>query len=255
MKTFTKNEIDFILREWPKLTIEKIAESLGRTYCCVRAKIGRLRKTNKFPPNPRARAKTPALPEYQHKTCTKCNVSKPIFDFYKSHTHKDGRFNVCKKCWNVWNKTGFTPTATQGTPKYTKRLWTDSEIKYVRDNWGKKPLREIAEHINRHENVVRNKAKALFGRKHISAKVEPKYLAMNRLSSLLENLDVPETPKKESVLIIPEKRDLNSNSPNIAIETALSLISNRLPDQISKISIAQKNEVLESVLKLLLRTY
>jgi hypothetical protein len=34
------------------------------------------------------------------KTCKACHIEKPLTDYYKSKTCKDGRFGVCKVCRN-----------------------------------------------------------------------------------------------------------------------------------------------------------
>lgn len=34
------------------------------------------------------------------KKCNKCNIEKQICDFYNSKSHKDGKMNTCKPCFN-----------------------------------------------------------------------------------------------------------------------------------------------------------
>ena len=51
------------------------------------------------------------------KTCSKCGVSKPLFDFFKQKTGKDGYHASCKSCFN---------TATRQA-KHLKRYGLTSE--------------------------------------------------------------------------------------------------------------------------------
>jgi len=42
----------------------------------------------------------------KNKKCTKCKITKPINEFYKNKTTKDGYCYQCKKCKSEKNKKG-----------------------------------------------------------------------------------------------------------------------------------------------------
>ena len=50
----------------------------------------------------RGRGGLPPKPEDYKvaKTCIKCGAVKPLADFYRLTRSKDGRMNICKKCWD-----------------------------------------------------------------------------------------------------------------------------------------------------------
>lgn len=52
------------------------------------------------------------------KTCNKCNIEKPLNDFYRRSDAKDGYRNDCKSCKNAQWKS--TPTHNERMKKYYK---------------------------------------------------------------------------------------------------------------------------------------
>ena len=44
------------------------------------------------------------MPEDELKTCNKCGASKPLSEFYKQKTNRDGRKLSCKTCYNLGYK-------------------------------------------------------------------------------------------------------------------------------------------------------
>lgn len=58
------------------------------------------------------------------KICTKCNIEKPLSEFYKNKTKKDGLTSYCKDCKRIYNEDHYNKT---------KEVWKDSRADSRRD--------------------------------------------------------------------------------------------------------------------------
>ena len=54
------------------------------------------------------------------KKCTSCNKTKPLSDFYKNRTRKDGHDNICRECRRAlyWTRAERTPRTSIETNQH-----------------------------------------------------------------------------------------------------------------------------------------
>jgi hypothetical protein len=89
------------------------------------------------------------------KTCSKCKKTLPIEGFYRNRLLKDGRFNICKSCMR---KRMVEYRANIPTKEKPSRKYTEEEMEFIRENYGKIKTLEIAKKLNRTCSAIKQVA-------------------------------------------------------------------------------------------------
>ena len=88
----------------------------------------------------------------ESKVCIKCGLGKPLFEFYKHRSHKDGLQSHCKECKKKADKQYYQDN---------KELIIERIKKYRHDNIDKIKLRNQRYHQKNKERII-NKVKRYY---------------------------------------------------------------------------------------------
>lgn len=70
------------------------------------------------------------------KKCTKCLKLKPLEEFYRDKSHKDGRRSSCKKCFSVESKIyNSKPEVKESTRNRQKKYHAQPDVKILKENY------------------------------------------------------------------------------------------------------------------------
>lgn len=66
------------------------------------------------------------------KTCTKCGESKPLDEYHRNKTMKDGRLNVCRTCSSAYKRSRNAMPEVKARNAETRRAWVEANREHVR---------------------------------------------------------------------------------------------------------------------------
>src|SRR5687767_13412461 len=81
------------------------------------------------------------------KTCTKCRIEKPLHDFYKKATTKDGYQYCCKECKSGYNTDHYSRNKEYYSEKRKRnqRIYIDRNLEYIRNYLSTRPCVDCGE--------------------------------------------------------------------------------------------------------------
>lgn len=127
------------------------------------------------------------------KKCSKCEIEKPLDEYYNHPQTRDGRDNKCKVC--VKNK---NTTYRKSNPKYWETYYKKNKEKIIKDTIERDKKRMNIDPLFKMDRVVRVLIRESFKRslngKYIKGKKTENILGctMEEFQSYLQNLFLPE---------------------------------------------------------------
>lgn len=152
------------------------------------------------------------------KKCSKCGEVKPINEFYKQKSHKDGCQSYCKNCCSQWGKLYYQKNPEE--QKNRVRNWVDKNKEKVKIFQKESYLRNFEK--NRHKYSERNKLyyqkkydKLLKERQKRVIDLADKYIKDNLIRSGWDKTKLYPDIIEEKRNIIKTKRIINKINKSI----------------------------------------